>query len=1009
MKTHVSNSLRLYSFYCMLLASVGCQPSVSSTHTGMDSVVSTFELAPGFQIELIASEPLVADPVAMEIDEYGRLYVVEMHGYPLDKSGTGNIKLLTDTDGDGQMDQSTVFADNLVLPTGIMRWKKGVLVTDPPQVLYLEDTDGDGKADKKETVLTGFAVSNPQHNLNNPLLGLDNWIYLAHESVITTQRYEEAFGDRGGEVFYPAQPDAPRLPENAGGRSVRFRPDRYGLEMLSSDTQFGQTFDAWGHHLLVSNANHIFQEIIAARYLERQPDLLIADATQSLSDHGNAAAVFPITKNPEHQMLTDVGVITSSCGLTIYQGGAFPADFDSVTFVAEPVSNLVHADRLTGQGVSFTASRLYPQKEFLASTDAWFRPVNMYIGPDGALYVVDYYRQIIEHPEWMSEEVVQSGELYNGTDQGRIYRITPVGTKPMDWSKDLRLGDATDEALVEALANPNIWWRRNAHRLLLDRNEAATIPLLTQMAKNTEAPLGRLHALWTLEGMGKLRAEMIMQALQDPVPGIRENAIRLTELHREDTTLIEPLLALQEDSDPKVRFQLLCTLGFTDSPLVARARQKLLFKDLQDAWVQIAALSASSSQKDVLLEAVLSRFQEDTAAYASLMEQLSAMAAAGEETKTIYRLMEKATVRVADRSAWQAPVLEGLARGLKNNRSSSAIVKKEQNRLVWAYFEHPSSLVRQACLQILQLSAGLSAGAETTKAMQQARTRAGDRSLPAERRAEAIAFIALGNLKPYVSFLKEMIVPTEPLPVQTAALHTLSVKPDQTVSRYVLSQWQVLTPEVRNVAINTFMGNSERISLLLDAIEEGTIQQATLGWPRSVRLMTLKNNELSTRARSLLGKKEEHTQETIQQYQSALTLQASQQQGQLVFEKNCAVCHQMGGKAGRDFGPDLSSLKNRRPAAIMADILDPNLSIADGYNLWTVKLKSGEAAQGIIATETPTALTLRNPAGQETTIARKDIASLQALDVSAMPAGLEDQISQQEMADLLAYIRQANP
>ncbi len=983
----------------------GCQHPDSKMAASAQKALSTFEIDSGFQIELVASEPLVADPVAMEIDEDGRMYVVEMHGYPLDKSGTGKVKLLTDTNGDGRMDESTVFADNLMLPTGIMRWKKGVLVTDPPDVLYLEDTDGDGKADIKNTILTGFAVSNPQHNLNTPLLGIDNWIYLAHEPSVTTQFYEEAFGDKGSEIFYPGVPDSPHLPENSGGRNVRFRPGTHQLEMLSSKSQFGQTFDDWGHHLLLTNSNHVYQEVIATRYLERNPDLLVSNATQSLSDHGNAPKVFPITKNPEHQLLTNVGIITSACGLTMYQGGAFPTGFENVTFVAEPVSNLVHADRLGDKGTTFTASRLYPEKEFLASTDAWFRPVNMYIGPDGALYVLDYYRQIIEHPEWMAEEVVQSGALYNGTDQGRIYRITPKGTKPANWNKKPLPGGFTTEELIKALAHDNIWWRRHAQRLLIAQNEEKAVPLLKKMAQNTKAPFGRLHALWTLEGLGKLSPKLIMQALQDTVPGIRENAIRLAELHlNEVPELTEALLALQEDNDPKVRFQLLCTLGFIDTPPAAEARQNLLFENLQDEWMQIAALSATSSRGDVLLEAVLARYQEDNAAYASLAERLSAMVAAGIESYTIQRLIKKATATGAANSAWQAPVLEGLAKGITSN-ASSAVGPEQQNQLIHAYFNHHSISVRQATLDVLK-AAGLSEGSDTEAAMQQAQQVAGNRNLTAERRAEAIAFLALGNLETYDSFFKEMIVPAEPMPVQKAALYALSAKPGTTVSRYVLEKWPVLTPELRNAAINTFMGKPERITLLLDAIEEGSVQQTSIGWGRSVGLMTVKNDTLSTRARAMFGKKDDQSQEVILQYQAALNLEANQQKGQLVFEKNCAICHQMEGAAGTPFGPDLATIKNRRPASIMADILAPNLSIADGYDLWTVTLNNGELLQGVIGSETSTALTLRNPAGQETTIARKDIASLQALDVSAMPMGLENQISQQEMADLLAYIQQ---
>ena len=258
---------RFLLFLVIMLPFISCSNrSDSSVSVVLNSpvlpknAVSTFELEPGFKIELVASEPLISDPVDMEIDEYGRLYVVEMHGYPLDKTGTGIIKLLSDTDGDGHMDKSTVFADSLTLPNSVMRWKKGVLVTDAPHVFYLEDTNGDGRADKKEIMLTGFALSNPQHNLNSPVLAIDNWIYLAHEGAVATQTYKNEFGDTGTAIYYPQVPASPRLPPNANGRAVRFRPDQHLLETTSGNTQFGHAFDTWGHHFLVANYNHIIQE-----------------------------------------------------------------------------------------------------------------------------------------------------------------------------------------------------------------------------------------------------------------------------------------------------------------------------------------------------------------------------------------------------------------------------------------------------------------------------------------------------------------------------------------------------------------------------------------------------------------------------------------------------------------------------------------------------------------------------------------------------------------------------
>ena len=453
------SSFRMRIFYLILLFLV-INMSACNDKPGSNADVgavaakdapSTYQVADGFKIEMIASEPLISDPVDMEIDEYGRMYVVEMHGYPLDKSGSGNIILLSDTNGDGIMDKRTVFADGLVLPNGILRWKKGVLVTDAPNVLYLEDTDGDGRADIKDTVLTGFALTNPQHNVNNPMYGLDNWIYLANQGAVSTREYKKEFGDEGSDILFPDMAKSPRLPKDANGRSIRFRPDQHKIEMTSSNCQFGHSFDEWGDRFGCNNSNQGYQEMIANRYFERNPDLLVSNATQDMSDHLNAAEVFPTTTHPDRQLLTNVGVMTSACGLTKYMGGAFPAPYNNATFIAEPVSNLVHVDVLKDSGASFTASRILEHKEFFSSTDAWARPVNFYVGPDGALYVLDYYRKVIESPEWMSKEAIAAGGLYAGSDMGRISRITAKDAKPAEWTKGLKLGNATVDELVEHL------------------------------------------------------------------------------------------------------------------------------------------------------------------------------------------------------------------------------------------------------------------------------------------------------------------------------------------------------------------------------------------------------------------------------------------------------------------------------------------------------------------------------------------------------------------------------
>ncbi len=1008
--THNFSRIPLSLMFIGLLI-ISCKEKPLTSAVSPDKALSTFEVPPGFNIEMIAAEPLISDPVDMEIDEYGNMYVVEMHGYPLDKSGSGNIILLKDTDGDGKMDERIVFADKLTLPAGIMRWKKGILVTDAPDLLYLEDSDNDGIADIRKTILKGFALSNPQHNTNNPMYGLDNWIYIAHQGATSTREYKEEFGDEGSEIIFPDSPDAPKLGKNANGLSIRFMPDKKKIETLSYQTQFGHAFDQWGNWFGCNNSNQGYHEVIANRYFQRNKNLVISSSIQSMSDHLNAPEVFPTTTHPDRQLLTDVGVMTSGSGITVYDGGAFPAPFDkNISFVAEPVSNLVHVDVLKDKGTSFEASAILKNKEFLTSTDAWSRPVNFYVGPDGALYVLDYYRRVIESPEWMSEQAVKAGGLYDGTDMGRIYRITATGQKTAEWTKGLKLGDESSEKLVEHLSSDNSWWRTNAQRLLVDRNDKKAVPALLKMAKNPKSVMGRLHALWTLEGLAELNPELIEQGLKDPEAGIRQNAIKLAELHLPDSPqLLKTLLQLQNDTDPKVRLQLLLTLGYDNSRESAEVRNRLLFHDINDKWIQIAALTAPSSQTESILKEVLNKYQSDIPAYSLLIQRLATMTANGGEQKAIRDLLQRSVANESGKqNQWQGAMLEGLAMGLESLKSKSPdsihAFKNDQSLLINTFFSHPSDQVRKGSLDMLKVI-GLSSGAETKAAIDKSLLIMGDRSLTDKKRTEAINFLGLTEPAPYSTLLKNLIVPQEQPTVQLAALKTLSKIPGTVVSDYVLQKWAVLTPEIRDAAIGTFLGNDERINLLLNAIEKNQVQASSVSFGRSVQLMQNKDDKLRNRARTLFTKNEEEGKKVNKAYQEALNLKGDASKGQNVYLQNCAICHQVRGKMGIDLGPDLGTIHNWTAEIIMANILDPNISISSGYDLWNVELKNGESHQGIISSETDAAITLKNNGKLEKTINRQDIKEIKSMGISAMPTGLEKKINKQEMADLLAFLR----
>jgi putative membrane-bound dehydrogenase-like protein len=969
--------------------------------------LATFRIVDGFHIELFASEPLIASPVAMEIDERGDLFVVEMPGYPLDVSGSGRIVMLSDTNDDGLPDRRTVFAEGLRLPAGIMRWKRGLIVTDSPQVWYFEDADGDRRAEIKREMLTGFALSNPQHTTNTPIYGLDNWIYLANEGPVRTVRYQDVFGDRGSEVRFPDRPDGPRLPPDADGRNVRFRPDTGELEMLAARSQFGQTFDAWGHHFLVAHNRHLMHEVIAARYVARNPALLVPTVVEHVPDYPLPAALFPITQNPAFQLLTDVGVMTSACGLTYYLADLFPAQYRTAAFVAEGAHNLVHVAAVRDHGTTFRASRMFENREFLASTDPWFRPVNFYVGPDGALYLIDYYRKILEHPEWMDDATARSQEVYAGRDRGRIYRITPTGTSRASWMGRIPLEKASPLELVHSLANPNIWWRRHAQRLLLDRKPSEVAAALGTLATSGESAVGRVHALWTSHGLGQLGDETLRRALRDPRAGVRENAIKIAELRLQTSpSLAAPLLQMARDADPKVRYQLLLTLGNLDTPQSRSVRTQLLFENVEDEWMQVAALSATSSDQVALLRSAVARLaRKETPGSRALFARLGTMSA-GARDAAVRAEVVRTVAAAADAAEdwWRAATLEGIASGTRNEQRRSADLDPERALAAKLLFAGNTARLRRAALQLLE-TIGLSSGAPASDAEQRAGALLADVNADADAKADAVRVLALVGVDRHASLLWSVLAGAEPAPVQIAAMRALSGEQGEQAAVRFVDLWDRWTPGVRAEAVRAMVREPGRIRVLLDALDARKIRISEIDWPLRVRMMMVDDPTLRARARAMLSPPASVADEAVTRRRAAATMQGDVQRGRAVFTRVCSSCHLYRGANGSAFGPDLGEVRGRLPLDLLSDIVQPNRSIADGYELWTVTLTDGAAASGIVSAETPTSVTLRLPGGSETTIARTRIAAMHIAPMSAMPEGVADSLDVQDMADLIAYIK----
>jgi putative membrane-bound dehydrogenase-like protein len=842
-------------------------------------------------------------------------------------------------------------------------------------------------ADIRKPLLTGFAFTNPQHTVSSPVFGLDTWIYLSHEGYARAIVFSHEFGDTGTEIRFPDDPDGPRLPVER--RSVRFKPDSHELELMAGPSQFGMTFDAWGAVFAHNNSNHSRHEVIAARYLERNPLLRLTQRYEDIFEEGNPATVFPITVNPRFEMLSGVGQMTSACGLTRYLGGAFPG-YEDTAFVAEPTHNLVHADRWEQRGSTFAARRLEPSdKEFLASRDAWFRPVNFTIGPDGALYVVDYYREVIEHPEWTSSETYESEILYHGDDRGRIWRITPKGGLPFVKPD---LGAMTTAQLVEQLASANLWRRRTAQRLLLDRKDAAAIPLLRAR--------GGVHALWALEGLGALETGDIRKALDDSEPGVRLNAIRLAEPRLGSAPdLAASVLKLVEDGDAHVRLQALLTLGEADSAQARAARDAALFAGIEDEWVQAAALTWRDAKPDALYAQALQRLQgEETPARLRFFRRLAEMAGGTRDRKAIAAIL--ASIRrdpVADR---QSAALAGLRSGMEGKGARQAVGDAER-RVALELAAADSTEVREAAVALLEeIGLGSAAGATLAKASQVALQESAD----PERRSEAIRLLALGEPAAQEDLLRGLTDAAEPEPVQAAAVRAYGRIDSAEVVLDLLGRFRQFASKARTEAAEAMYRNDARLVALLDAIDRGDIQPWMLSFAQKRRLIMHPDPELRARARKMLDASEGDRRAVLDRYRAALAMDGDPAGGRQVFERVCKKCHAVN-EDGEDVGPDLATVRTRPAAAILSDVLQPNESIAQTYESYVVETTDGEVYEGVIGPQGPTFVTLRREGGEEDVIERTRIRSMRAAQMSAMPNDLEQQVSVEQMADLLAFIR----
>jgi putative membrane-bound dehydrogenase-like protein len=992
-------SMLLFAAGLLLLS--GCRTRAAGPPFAPRDAVTTFRLPQGFRIELVAAEPQVADPVAMAFDTQGRIFVVEMTDYPDEPEPGGRIRLLEDRTEDGYFETSFIFADGFHFPTGVMPWKDGILVAAAPDIFYLVDTDGDRRADKRQVLLSGFNPFNPQLRVNGLLYGIDNWIYGAYPKVGPSRRNPEQFGKPGGPLYFPDHPEVPPVDIAQLGTDFRFRPDQLKIEPAAGNSQYGNSFNERFHRFGLWNNNHVRHMVIESKYLERNPYQSVASAMQFPSNHENQSIVYPITELPIYIHESQVGMFTSACGNTVYSGGNFPASYDHSYFVCEPVHNLVHCDLLTPDGATYVAQRSVAKAEFLASTDSWFKPVFTTVGPDGSLYVVDYYRKYVEHPDYVPEGMEGKFDLRAGAGQGRIYRVLHSSSKAVPKP---RLKDASSVELVGQLSNSNLWWRTTAQRLLIERQDASVASQLEVMARQAATAPGRAHALWTLEGLGRLRAGLVLAALEDDGPLVREQAIRLSEKVT-SAKVRQKLLEMTADPDDRVLFQLVCTLGTNVDQQAFAALANITLAHVEDSWFQIAALSAAPVSGLAWLRAVGRQpglLSSPSRGKENFLRRVASIVGAKQDDREIETLLA-AVKRSTSTDWWRMATLTGLAEGMQQGGPKQVALSLAAQTTLCELLD-ASPKVASAALDVIEKTASFNMP-RLRAAVQRSATVARSENTPLEVRVNAVRLLGLDRSNSFLVLLDELLVPQQPTEIQRAAANSLLAHGDATTIGVLIGKWKDFSAPVSEAVWNAFSQDTEHLNLLLDAIEAGKLPPFVLNVARVSQLQRHGDEGVRKRAKTLFAEMTSDRQKIVSSYHDAASRPGNVARGQQVFRRVCSGCHRIG-DIGSEVGPDLVNLGGRLTKGyLLTQILDPNASIAPGYEEYIIETAEGGTVSGILAEDSATSVTLRRKEGHQDTVLRKNIVGMRASTVSAMPEGHEREITAQQMSDLLEYLQ----
>ncbi len=941
-----------------------------------------------YEVQLVAAEPLVLDPVECTWDAQGRMYVADMRDYPLGPPVAGDpwlsrIQLLTDENGDGRMDKAVTFADHMDNVQGLLPYNGGLIATTRSQILFLKDTDGDGKADEIKSLIKGFNPKHAQLQVSAPRWGLDGCVHFNN-------------GLDAREI-YPA--DNPTDVVNIPGSNFKWDPRTDKITLTGGKGQYGGAFDDYGHHFYCSNRNPLMFTVMPYEAMLRNPNAGITQNYEDIAPFGAETRVFPLqithTTADAH-----AGTNTACSGLGVYRGPLMP-ELKNNVFVPDPTGQLVTRYKITPNGASLKATRIGDRTEFFRSSDEWSRPVNFTTGPDGAIYICDIYRRWIDHARFFPEEFVKTHDMRQGENEGRIWRVVPKGKK----APKVEAAPKEIDKLVEWLGNENAWQRETAQRLLATLPPEELSSFAAASVKQSASTLFDIHFYSVVSTLYRRHTDEKLRDIIDKAG--KPNSYRILD----DARLFEVLSGCftdfytwhatddffkMENSDlTRIAFLSLCQSTARPTRLNADLIQRVLARFSDDPWIfKAVLLAAMTEDHEATAGVILDWFVKQpasstmTASKADFVKNLARISSsqAGQSQLANYDFwsaMNSVRITPSTLTWWKPALLQGLAEGLPKSggklgvKSLAAFVSKPPPG-----FEDAAKEINVLLLKVDEVIA--------------------DNKAPLDQRLAVMPLLGQRKWDAVQPVVKTLLTTNQPAELTTAALALLKKYPATTTSPLIYELLPKAGPALKRDLVPVLTANATTALALFKRMEAGEFPTAWVDVETRWRYQR-GTGEMPTLAKKLFGEASSDRAKVVQDYMVATTMKGNAQKGQQVFATICITCHKHG-TLGVDVGPPLSDVKVKPPEGLLSDILDPNRMFEARWSAYTVETKDGRTLSGLIQSETGDAIVLAMMGGAKETIQRTAIKEMKSLDHTLMPVGLEAAITKDQMADLLAFL-----